>query len=179
MGGAVWLRTRGQLTGPQRYSRTCIRWDGTTDAIVKPANYHDFFSLSAPPPPFFLSFSFSFLSFVKTNKQVNKINVCPINVSLCSYSFWFKTHKWLKRTLNFIRQYKTLAINQPVNVLFHVCSQNIRRFSLLYKATQRQLTPSLPWYHLKTTNNSEKFEILKPFCLHFRTRMSNDFHQNA
>ena len=25
------------------------------------------------------------------------------------------------------------------------------------------LTPSLPWYHLKTANGSRKFEIIKPF----------------
>ena len=29
------------------------------------------------------------------------------------------------------------------------------------------LTPSLPWCHLKTTNKSRKFEVLKPFCMFF------------
>ena len=41
------------------------------------------------------------------------------------------------------------------------------------------LTPSLTGCHLKTTNKSAKFQILKPFCLLFRTGMWNDFHQNA
>ena len=40
-------------------------------------------------------------------------------------------------------------------------------------------TPSLPWYHLKTTSKSAKFETFKPFCLLFRTGMSKDLHQNA
>ena len=31
----------------------------------------------------------------------------------------------------------------------------------------RDLTPSLPWCHLKTTSNSEKFQTLKPFCFLF------------
>ena len=40
------------------------------------------------------------------------------------------------------------------------------------------LTPSLPWCHFKTTNNSAKFETSQPFCL-LRTGMWKDFHQNA
>ena len=40
-------------------------------------------------------------------------------------------------------------------------------------------TPSLLWRHLKTANNSAKFETLQPFCLLFRTAIWNHFHQNA
>ena len=41
------------------------------------------------------------------------------------------------------------------------------------------LTPSLPWRHFKTTNESAKSETLTPFCLPFPTGMWKDFHQNA
>ena len=49
--------------------------------------------------------------------------------------------------------------------------QSFRRFSLL--------TPSLPWCHLKTTNKSAKFEILKPFRFIFWSGTWVDFHQNV
>ena len=35
----------------------------------------------------------------------------------------------------------------------------------------KTLTHSMPWGHLKTTIQSAKFQILKPFCLLFRTSM--------
>lgn len=40
------------------------------------------------------------------------------------------------------------------------------------------LSLSLPC-HLKTTNESAKFQFLKPFCCLFRISMWKDFHQNA
>ena len=44
-----------------------------------------------------------------------------------------------------------------------------------------KLTSSLPWRHLNTTNNSAKFQTLKPFCFlfFFCTGMWKDNHENA
>ena len=68
------------------------------------------------------------------------------------------THKRFKRTL-FIRTKHNMRISGVIPFI-------------KYKTTLRQqLTPSLPWCHLKTTNKSAKFETLKPFSFLFRTGM--------
>ena len=41
--------------------------------------------------------------------------------------------------------------------------------------SQKTLTPSLPWCHLKATNKRAKFETLRPFRLLIRTGMWTDF----
>ena len=58
----------------------------------------------------------------------------------------------------------------------HFCT--IQSRDLLWPSLLTLSLP-LPWYHLKTTNESAKSETLKPFCLLFCTGMWKDFHQNA
>ena len=51
--------------------------------------------------------------------------------------------------------------------------------SVTHSHNRKVLTPSLPWYHLKTTSKSAKIETHKPFLFLFRIGMWKDFHQNA
>ena len=64
--------------------------------------------------------------------------------------------------------------SEGVTVSYYSAFINVHRSGVLtglyqnHRLRHSDLTPSLPWCHLKTTNKNAKFETLDCFCLIFR-----------
>ena len=69
----------------------------------------------------------------------------------------------------------------PASFLLATTVSRLIILSLLWGSAKsnNNLTPPLPWCHLKTTTKSAKFETRKPFSFLFGTGVRKDFHQNA
>ena len=148
-----------------------LRW---TQSLSRFHYYADHQTL--PTDTYFHQFKYSFYQFL------NKIN-CYTSFGMLKLKVVTHFHKFLLEILTLCR------INMHESYLFGFGGKKREDFQVRVKfchcgwkekgASCLNLTPSLPWCHLKTTIKSVKFETLKPSSFLFHTGMWKDFHQNA